>query len=202
MASQAWNSLINTASVQGTGAGAVLNTATTATISPVTGSGADVAQVLGVSEPDGWYPGMLLRVWAYGSTTLSPGGTTLTFSLASRAGNTGGSYVTLASTAGITSGAITGTGFQWKLTAVIRCIAVATSGNTLATFGEMPFYLGGGSSYAGAGNTETAFLTAAGGGESLAAVDTTQLQGISLRCTLSSANASVQLAQWLVEGIC
>jgi hypothetical protein len=33
------------------------------------------------------------------------------------------------------------------------------------------------------------------------AVDTTQIQGLSMRGTLAGANATVQLTQWLVEAM-
>jgi len=32
-------------------------------------------------------------------------------------------------------------------------------------------------------------------------VDTTQLQGISMRATLAGANATIQLTQWIVEAL-
>jgi hypothetical protein len=39
-------------------------------------------------------------------------------------------------------------------------------------------------------------------GETASAVDTTQIQGLSLRGTLAGANATVVCTQWLVEALC
>ena len=39
-------------------------------------------------------------------------------------------------------------------------------------------------------------------GETAAAVDTTSIQGVSLRGTLAGANATIQLTQWFVEALC
>jgi len=200
MASQNWITLINPANPQGTGAGAALNTATTATLSPVTGSGADVAQVNAEGQYQGWAPGSLIRVTARGFITTTATGTTVTFLLASRVGNTGSTYVTLATTAGISTPAAANTGIPWKCEALIRCTAVSTSGNTVSTEGEMLI---------GAIAAQTILTATAGvnvampnaSGETAAAVDTTQVQGISMRATLAGANATVQLTQWLVESV-
>jgi len=39
-------------------------------------------------------------------------------------------------------------------------------------------------------------------GETAAAVDTTQIQGLSLRGTLAGANATIVCTQWLAEALC
>lgn len=201
MASQSWMSLINPASVQATGAGALLSGAGTATISPVTGGGADVVQVLPPGQPGSWYPGMVIRLLAHGVTTFTGSGTTLTFFLASRVGNTGSTYVTLASTGSITGASSAIGAVNWRMSAIIRCLAVATSGNTLGIMGEMPFEVTSTApSYVGTANTETAYMPS--GGEAAVAVDTTQLQGLSLRCTITGANVSTQVVQWLAEAVC
>ena len=52
MANQSWVSLLNPGSPQASGAGTALNTAATATISPVQGTtGADVAQIQPAGQP-------------------------------------------------------------------------------------------------------------------------------------------------------
>lgn len=202
MANQFWVSLLNPASPLAAGAGAALSTAATATISPVNGASADVAQVQPSGQPFGFYPGLLVRVSARGFITTTGTSTTATFLLASRVGNSGSTYVTLATTAGLATGTGTITGVPWKLEALIRCTAVATSGNTLATEGEM--YISQQPSTSQTVNTASAgvnlYLPNASG-ETAAAVDTTQLQGISMRATLAGANATIQLTQWLVEAL-
>jgi hypothetical protein len=203
MANQSWVSLINGGSPQASGAGAALNSATTATLSPVTGLGSDVAQVQPAAQPYGWYSGMLIRVTATGFITTTATSTTATFLLASRVGNSGSTYITLATTAGITTGTAVLTGVPWTCNAIIRCTGVATSGNTISTLGCIGFTMDTTAPSLGA-TTHGAELNAympSTSGETAAAVDTTQLQGISLRATLAGANATIQLSQWLVEAL-
>jgi hypothetical protein len=207
VASQSWVSLLNPASPQASGAGAALSTATTATISPVLGGAAvaDPAQVQpgGQGLPLSWYAGLLIRVTARGYITTTATSTTATFLLAARAGNTGSTFVTLVTSAGLATGTTAYTGIQWMLHALIRCTNVATSGNTTGTEGEMTFNAN--PATAQTLNTATAgvnlYLPNASG-ETAAAIDTTQLQGLSMRATLAGANATIQLTQWLVEALC
>lgn len=203
MSDQNWVSLLSPQTPHGSGAGTALSTAATATISPALGSGGDVAQVNPEGQFQGWDPGLLIRVTARGYLTTTASSTTATFLLASRVGNTGSTYVTLATTAGITTGTTVLTGLQWKLEALIRCTATATSGNTVSTQGELTVM----------NNVTAPSLNAATNGvllvasmpnvtgETAAAVDTTQLQGLSLRATLAGANATIQLTQWLAEAL-
>lgn len=203
MANQSWVSLLNPASPQASGAGAPITTsATTATISPVTGLTSDVAQVQPAGQPYGWYPGLLVRVTARGFVTSTTTSTNVTFLLASRVGNSGSTYITLATAIALAcTTAITGA--PWKLEALIRCTAVATSGNTVSTEGEI--YV----SQNPATTPQTLNTASAGvnlylpsaSGETAAAIDTTQLQGLSMRCTTSAAGATVALTQWLVEAL-
>ena len=202
MSYQEWISLITPSTIQGSGPGATLNTATTATLSPVTGGTADVAQVNVEGAFQGWQAGMLIRVTARGYITSTTTSTTVTFLLAARVGNTGTTYVTLATSAGLATSATAQTGNPWKLEALIRCTNVATSGNTVATQGEM--WVSQNPATAQTLNTGSAgvnlYLPSASG-ETNAAVDTTQIQGISLRGTLAGANATVVCTQWLVEAL-
>jgi hypothetical protein len=203
VANQSWVSLLNPASPQASGAGAALSTATTATLSPVTGASADVAQVQPAGQPYGWYPGLLVRVTARGYVTTTTTSTNLTFLLAACVGNAHTTYTTLATTAAIATGTTALTGVPWKLSALIRCTAIATSGNTVSTEGEVIFP-NNATAPAISGTTNGDGLFAAMpsiSGETAAAIDTTQLQGISLRGTLAGANATVQLTQWLVEAL-
>jgi hypothetical protein len=203
VANQSWVSLLNPASPQASGAGAALSTTTPSTISPVTGSSADVAQVQPAGQPYGWYPGLLVRVTAQGFITTTGTSTTATFLLAARAGNSGSTYVTLATTAGIATGTGSLTGLPWELDALIRCTSVATSGNTVSTQGSLEFTNNVTAPSIGAVTNGVMLLAGlpATSGETAAAVDTTQLQGISMRATLAGANATVQLTQWLVEAL-
>jgi hypothetical protein len=200
VASQNWVSLLNPDSAQASGAGAALSTATTATLSPVTGGTADVAQVNPAGQYLGWKAGLLIRVTARGYITTTATSTTATWLLAARVGNTGSTYVTLATSAGITTGTGALTGLQWKLEGTVRCTGIATSGNTVSTQGELSI----GASAAQTIGTATPQIWVGlpnVSGETAAAVDTTQLQGLSLRGTLAAANATVQLTQWLVEAL-
>jgi hypothetical protein len=200
MSSQNWVSLLSPPTPQASGAGAALSTAATATLSPVTGSAADVAQVNPEGQYQGWYVGLLIRVLARGFITTTATGTTFTPLLAARVGNAGSTYVTLATGPGISTPAAANTGIQWKLEALIRCTSVATSGNTVSAQGEIEFKPLAAQTILTASAETTVGLPNASG-ETAAAVDTTQLQGISMRGTLAGANATVQLTQWLVEAM-
>lgn len=202
MSYQEWASLITPSTSQGSGAGAVLNTATTATLSPVMGNGADVAQVNYEGSFQGWQQGMQIRVLARGYITSTTTSTTATFLLATRVGNTGSTYVTLATTAGMATSTTAITGAQWILNALIRCTAVATSGSTVATQGEI--HISPNPATAQTLNTASAgvdLMLPSASGETNAAVDTTQVQGLSMRATLAGANATIALTQWMVESL-
>jgi len=200
MAGQTWAGLVTPNTPQGSGAGAALTTATTATLSPTTGSGADVAQINQEGQYQGWYAGLILVVTGRGFITTTATGTTFTPLLAARVGNTGSTYVTLATGAGVSTPAAANTGIQWDLNAIIRCTSVATSGSTVSTQGSIKFYaLAAQTILTATAATEIAIPNASG--ETAAAVDTTQVQGISFRGTLAGANATVQLTQWVIEGI-
>lgn len=201
MANQQWVSLLTPSTPQAAGAGAAVTTATTATLSPVRGDTGDVAQVNAEGQYLGWYPGMAMRVTARGFLTTSTTTGTATFLLASRVGNAGSTYITLATTAALTTGSTAFTGIQWWLHAAIRCTAVATSGNTLAAQGEMRFGPTTAAQTIGTNTTEQALYLPSASGETASAVDTTQMQGISLRVTTSTALGTVQLTQWLVEAL-
>lgn len=206
MASQSWVSLVNTSAPAVVGAGAALTTATTATLSPTVGTtGADVAQVNAAGQPLGWYPGLVLRVFALGFLTTTTTSTTATLFVASRASNTGSTYVTLATANGITTGTTAITGIPWFIELFVQCTAVASSGNNLSSMGRLTM----GNSGAGLVANPVA-LTATPGmtlpmpnsaGPTAAAVDTTQSQGISVRGTLAAANATLQLSQFVVEAL-
>jgi hypothetical protein len=199
--SQNWVSLITPASSHGSGAGAVLNTATTATLSPIIGAVAagDVAQVNAEGFYQGWESGLQIRVRARGYITTTGTSTTATFLLATRLGNTGSTYITLATTAGFATGTGTLTGLPWQLDGEIRCTAVGTSGNTVST--QAMLWIQNSASPALATANCVALGLPNASGETAAAVDTTSVQGLSLRGTLAGANATIALTQWYVEAL-
>jgi hypothetical protein len=204
MANQGWVSLLNGGNPFSTGPGtAIVSAATTATISPVQGSTAsDVAAVQPAGQPYGWFPGLLIRVTAQGYITTTSTACNYTFFLTARNSNTtSGTYVTLATTAAITGTTSVYTGLPWQLQALIRCTAVATSGNTVSTMGQLEMTHNTTAPTLGAttGSVDLSAFLPASSGENAAAVDTTQLQGIALRCTTSTAQGTVALSQWLVE---
>ena len=200
MSSQNWVSLLTPDTIQGSGPGATLNTATTATLSPVLGSTADVAQVNAPGFYQGWATGDLFRVLARGYLTTTGTSTTVTFLLAARVGNAGTTYVTLATTAGVATGTGALTGLPWQIDGMIRCTNVATSGNTVSS--QFTMWLQNSASPAVATANCVMISAPNASGETAAAVDTTQIQGLSLRGTLAGANATVVCTQWLVEALC
>lgn len=203
MPNQSWSGLLNVGTAW-SGAGTALNTATTATISPQPSSNYDFPIQNG-GLPYGWYAGMILRVTARGFITTTTSSGTLTFFLVANTTNgTGTTYTTLATTAGITTGTVALTGLQWHLSAAIRCTAVASSGSTLSTQGELRVINNATAPTLNAAAnavTLTATMPAASG-ETAAAVNTAGASppiGIALRCTQATSSCTVQLTQWLLE---
>lgn len=197
MAYQVWESLLPQVNQPvWSGAGTALSTATTATISPMP-LGADINVPL--NGPD-WAEGKLIKVTARGFLTTTATSTTATWLLGTNVGNAGSTYITLATTAGLATGTTVLTGLQWKLEGLIRCTNVATSGNTLATQGELVLQTN-----VTAPTLVTPPVNRIGlpmpsaSGETNAAVNTVQTQGIALRATLAGANATIQCTQWLLE---
>jgi hypothetical protein len=196
MADQDWVSLFPQGDqIAFSGPGTALSTAATATISPMpTGAPADFNKQMNGSD---WSVGKMIEVTARGFITTTATGTTATFFLATNIDNTGTTYVTLATTAAITTLASAVTGLQWELWATIRCTAVASSGNTLATQGIMKI----------ATSATPTMVTPSGlivglpnaSGETNAAVNTLRTQGIALRATLAGANATIQCTQWTLK---
>jgi len=206
MASQNWVALLNPG-ITPTGPGVTFTeSATTAVLSPqLSGSAADYAVVNAAGQPYGWQVGTLLRVTARGWITTSTTTGTLTIFLRANKGNAGSTFVTLATPNGITTGATAVTGIQFKLEAMIRCTAVASSGSTLSTQGELNLF---NNLAAVAANPIALSASPPPGfalpmpnisGETAAAVDTTQAQGIELAATGTAASGTIACTQWLVE---
>lgn len=174
--------------------GTALSTATTATISPLPAGTDKNFPIAGGT----WYPGMTIRVWAAGFITTTTTSTTLTVALATNV-NLGSTYVTLATTAGITTGTTAATGLPWWLSGTITCTAIGSSGNTMSTQARLFVQSTAAQpALSGLGNVLHYGMPAASGAAA-AAVDTTQVQGIALRGTLAGANATIQCTQWDLE---
>lgn len=204
MAAQNWVSLLIPNTVQASGVGPALNTAATATLSPARGDGGDVAQVNAEGQYLGWSVPALIRITARGFITATATQTTYALSLNARVGNTGSTYIALTGAhATLQTGTTAITGIPWSLEALIRCTSVATSGNTLSSQAELR--VGANPATAQTIGTATAglnFYMPSASGETNAAVDTTQIQGISLRCVQGTAGPTIQLTQWLAEALC
>lgn len=208
MANQGWVSLLNPG-LAPTGPGALFTeSATTVAISPQTSvANQDYAVVQAGGQPQGWYPGLLVRVWASGFFTTNTTTGTLTYSLRANKGNAvaAASNVVLATAVGITTGATAITGIQWVLEVILRCTAVASSGNTVSSQGRLTLYNSG----AGVPANPIALTAGTGmclpmpniSGEQVAAVDTTVLQGIQMCATATAASGSTQCTQWLAEAL-
>jgi hypothetical protein len=210
MASQQWVSLLNPG-LAPTGPGALFTeSATTVVLSPQTSaSNQDYAVVQAGGQPLGWYVGMLIRVTARGFITTNTTTGTLTVSLRANKNNSTAvaSNTVLATAVGLTTGTTALTGIQFKVEAILRCTAIASTGNTVSTQAELT--LGN----AGAALPANPIALSASpppgmllpmpniSGENAVAVDTTQLQGIQLCATATAASGSVQCTQWLVEAL-
>ena len=200
MPGQAWTGVLN----QGTfwnGAGTVLNTATTAAVSPQAAATRDFP-VQGGGQPYGWYVGQLIRVTARGFLTTTGSSGTLAWLLRANLNNLNSTLTTLATTAALTTGTGSLTTLQWKLEAFVRCTAIASSGSSVSTQGELTVQT----------NSTTPTLVTPPvnqivlpmpniNGETAASVDTTQLQGIQLACTQVTSTCTVQLTEWVIEGL-
>jgi hypothetical protein len=196
VADQDWVSLFPQGDqIAWTGAGTALNTATTATISPMpTGATAEYNKQVNGGD---WRVGKLIEVTARGLLTTTATSTTATFFLATNIDNTGTTYVTLATSAGFATGTTVLTGLPWELWATVRCTAVASSGNTLATQGTLKIQNTAAPALATANAVLLGLPNASG--ETNAAVNTLRTQGIALRATLAGANATIQCTQWMCK---
>jgi hypothetical protein len=205
MSNQNWVSLINAGN---TGPGTALVTGTTkTTISPCQAGAltADVALVNPAGQPLGWYAGLLIRVSARFYITTTATASNLTFTLESNKGNTG-TYVIMASTGAIVGTTTVLTGLQCKFEAWLRCTAIAASGNTILASGEVEIPNNATVPTIN-GVTNGVLLKAPmpqASGETASAVDTTSLQGLSLRCTpsISAGVNPIQVTEWLAEALC
>lgn len=208
MAGQIWVSLLSSG-LNPTGPGTLFTeSAATAVISPQTSAtNQDYALVQAGGQQGGWYTGMIIRVTASGFFTTSTTTGTLTYSIRANKNNStaAASNVVLATAVGITTGTTAITGIQWIAEVIIRCTNVASSGNTVSTQGRLTLFNSG----AGVPANPIALTAGTGmclpmpniSGETAAAVDTTQPQGIQMCATATAASGTTQCTQWLVESM-
>jgi hypothetical protein len=129
MPKQTWSGLLNDGAPWQTTQGPTLSTASAlTTISPQAPTTQDW-QMPGQL----WYPGAVLDVLARGIYTMGSTATNFNFTLLAGA-------TTLASTGSFAATA-TQTNQPWELTALVRCIAYGSTGNTLETQGELQLSL-------------------------------------------------------------
>lgn len=186
MAAQSWVSLLDNSTTFQANSGTLLNTATTATISPQAAGSKDFTL-----PANFFYPGCTLRITAQGFLTTTGTSTTLTVLLATS------TPTTLATSAGMATGTGTLTGLPWQLKGYITCTALGSTGNTLIT--EAVMFLATSTAPAvGTANCTMIGLPSASG-TTASAIDTTSAQGICLRATLAGANASIQCTNWDIE---
>lgn len=167
------------------GAGTILNTAATATISPQLPTTKDYA------VPSGeWRPNKTLQIEADGVVSSGGVASNLTVFLAG-----GVTPTTLSTGPAIALGTGSLANLHWRLWARIRCLAVASSGNTLETKGGL--LIGNATAPAlGTANGVVADLPLTS-----AAVDLTAACAVLLRATLSSANGSITCHTFLVKSL-
>jgi hypothetical protein len=208
MAGQYWVSLLNPG-LASSGPGALYTEGiSTAVLSPQTSvANQDYAVAQAGGQPLGWYQGWLIRVTARGFVTTNTTTGTLTISLRANKNNATApaSNVVLATTVGLTTGTTAVTGIQWEVEALIRCTTVASSGNTVSAQGAWTLFNSGAAVPANpltlASSTALDFPMPNASGETAAAVDTTQPQGIQLCATGTASSGSIQCTQWLVEAL-
>lgn len=209
MGFQNWVSLLNPdAYPSGSGAGTSLTlAASTQQASPTLNTGIDVAQVNPFGQYLGWRPNMLIRITARGLYTSTATTGTLTPLVRLNKGNPStAAYTTVVSGAGITtpSAAIT---VQWWMHCLLRCTAIASSGNTVSGQGEfcIPNNATAPTMNVAAGSLASSVVLQSSmgtsGAETAAAIDTTLVQGIGFAVTGTAAQGTFQVTQWLVEAL-
>lgn len=137
MATQSWVNLLNAGAPWQTAQGTALSTAVTAVISPRATGPQDFILP---GQPNGlqWYAGMSLGILASGNATT--GGTTTNLTVAVALGPSGGASgltTALCTTAATALGTGSATSLGWTLQATVTCTAVASSGNTLVSSGNL-----------------------------------------------------------------
>ncbi len=181
MPSQFWESLANAPAA--TADGTALASAATATISPAPDF---------TYQPGYWYPGKVIRAYAFGRFTTTATQGTLTLNL--QAGLLATPVTVLTSGAYIWTASLTNA--VWQLDAYVICRAAGTSGSLFAA-GRMAFATAVTSPPATAGQLADALLPPSA--PAATTVDTTVAGLVRLQATESVASQSIQVHQWLIE---
>ena|SRR5215471_3132417 len=184
MSGQGWLSLLNDQWQIGAGT-ALSASASTATISPQNSSAKDY-----LISPYEWRVNKTLMVYADG--ILGSGGTASNLTVFLAAGAT---PTTLSTSPAMALGTGSLSSLPWHLWARIRCLAVASSGNTLETKGTFIF------NNATAPALGTANAVMCDLPLTSAAVDLTASCAIIMRATLSAAFGNITCHSFIVESL-
>lgn len=197
MANQSWVNLLNAGSPWQTTAGAALtSSASTATLSPQAPTGQDFILP---QQPNGlqWYPGMTVKIEAGG--TVQAGGTTSGLTTFLAIGVSGTLAQTLTTTGVLTLGTSVTTAVGWHIDAVLRVLAIGSSGTTLSCGGVMTFPTVALANVASLGTANATIMNLPETGVSWNTYPATNPNtAIGLRGTLSAAFGSVQCNQFLL----
>jgi hypothetical protein len=184
MSSQGWVSLLNDQWQIGAGT-ALSASASTATISPQNATSKDY-----LISPYEWRVNKTL--WVYASGILGSGGTASNLTIFLAAGAT---PTTLSTTPAMALGTGSLSSLPWHLWARVRCLAIASTGNTLETEGT--FILGNATAPAlGTANAVMADLPLTS-----AAVDLSTSCAFILRATLSAAFGNITCQSFMVSSV-
>jgi hypothetical protein len=197
MANQTWVNLLNAGAPWQTTAGTALtSSATTATISPQAPGPQDFVMP---QQPNGlqWYPGMTIKIEAGG--TLLAGGTTSGLTVFLACGVSGTLAQTLTTSGVLTLGTAVTTAVGWHLDAVLRVLAIGSTGSTLTCGGVMTFPTVALSNVATLGTANATILNLPETAVSWNTYPVTNPNtALGLRATLSAAFGSVQCNQFLL----
>ena len=186
MAQQDWVNLVNWGDPWQVSQGTALSaSASTATISPQAAGSQDF--VLPV-QPNGiqWYKGLTYKVDMAG--TINTGGSASNLTVFLACGASGTLATTLSTTAAIALGTGTLTGLEWSGWATVRCTAIGSTGNTLATEGSIDIQTSTAALAIGTANVTKAPLPLT----AVAFNSYTASTALGLRATLSAAFGAIQ----------
>jgi hypothetical protein len=187
MAQQYWVNLVNGGDPWQVAQGTALSaSASTATISPQAAGSQDFVLPTLPDSSLQWHKALKYKIEASG--TIGSGGTGSNLTVFLACGVSGTLATTLASTAAIALGTGSLSGLEWYLLATVKCIAIGSTGNTLAAEGHLHIQTSTAALAVGTANdtvaplpyTATAFNTY------------TASTALGLRATLSAAFGSIQ----------
>jgi hypothetical protein len=195
MGYQNWVNQLNAGPPWQNNSGTALATATTATLTP---------------QPDcftnqPFQQGQNFRITAWGILTTTTTSSGITVFLASK--TSASSFVTLCTASSLTTGTTALTGIQWRCEATIAIGSVAASGTTVLSTALMTYGVVVASTPTLPPSPQTLTASATGlnmympasGGQSGAAVDTTQAQAFVIRATSTVAGPSIQCTSFILE---